>query len=92
MLVTYGTSDPTTSMEESRYLVRMINSFYPGRAEYMEFEGMGHGLDLAASPRAWLESMRNHQHGKLDQDFLERTSGWLQRMAAQKDTEKRESR
>jgi uncharacterized protein len=61
VLVTYGTSDPTTSAEESHYLVRMINSFHhhSGRAEYMEFPGMGHGLDLSPSRRAWLEAIQS---------------------------------
>lgn len=83
VLVTYGTSDPTTSAEESHYLVDMINSFYPGRAEYMEFAGMGHGLDLASSQRAWLESIRKHQHGEFDSDFLERVTNWMEHLAHQ---------
>jgi alpha-beta hydrolase superfamily lysophospholipase len=78
VLVTYGTSDPTTSGEESRYLVNMINSFHPGRAEYMEFAGMGHGLDLSPTPRAWLEAIQKHQHGPFDQDFLERAAAWME--------------
>lgn len=83
VLVTYGTSDPTTSAEESHYLVNMINSFHPGRAEYMEFAGMGHGLDLSPSARAWLEAMKKHQQGKFDSKFLERVSGWLEKFVAQ---------
>ncbi|HEY7402671.1 MAG TPA: alpha/beta hydrolase [Candidatus Angelobacter sp.] len=81
VLVTYGTSDPTTSAEESRYLVQMINSFHPSRAEYMEFAGMGHGLDRALSPRAWLESIRKQQHGEFDSDFLNRVVSWMQHLA-----------
>jgi pimeloyl-ACP methyl ester carboxylesterase len=81
VLVTYGTSDPTTSAEESRYLVNMINNFHPGRAEYMEFDSMGHGLDLAPSQRAWLESIRKHQHGAFDVDFLEQVANWMQHLA-----------
>jgi uncharacterized protein len=83
VLVTFGTSDPTTSAEESHYLVSMINSFHPGRAEYMEFPGMGHGLDLASSPRAWLESIQKRQHGQFDQEFLERVGSWMQRLAGE---------
>jgi uncharacterized protein len=82
VLVTYGTSDPTTSAEESRYLVTMINSFLPGRATYMEFAGMGHGLDLSPSPRAWLESIQKHQHGEFDKEFLQRISGWMGQILA----------
>jgi pimeloyl-ACP methyl ester carboxylesterase len=82
VLVTYGTSDPTTSAEEGHYLANMINSFHPGRAEYMEFAGMGHGLDLTPSQRAWLESIRKQQHGQFDNEFLERISAWLQKLVA----------
>lgn len=77
VLVTWGTSDPTTTAEESRYLVEMINSFHPGRASYLEFSGMGHGLDLSPSPRAWLEAIQKGQHGEFDQEFLDRVEGWL---------------
>ena len=82
VLVTYGTSDPTTSAEESRYLVTMINSFHPGRAEYMEFPGMGHGLDLVPSPRDWLENIRKHQQGKFDQQFADEAADWMERHLA----------
>src|SRR5947209_2816718 len=34
VLVTYGTSDPTTTAAESQYLMEMINSFHPARASY----------------------------------------------------------
>jgi pimeloyl-ACP methyl ester carboxylesterase len=77
VLVTWGTSDPTTTAEESRYLVEMINSFHPGRATYAEFPGMGHGIDLSPSPRAWLEAIHKHQHGEFDQHFLDRVEAWL---------------
>lgn len=80
VLVTYGTSDPTTSSEESHYLVNMINSFHPGRAEYMEFAGMGHGLDLSPSQRAWLEAIQKHQHGDFDSKFRERVENWMERL------------
>jgi uncharacterized protein len=82
VLVTYGTSDPTTSAEENRYLAEIINSFHPGRAEYMEFPGMGHGLDLSPSPRAWLEAIQKHQHGEFDREFLERVAAWLDKVVA----------
>jgi len=77
VLVTYGTSDPTTSPDESHYLTDMINSFHPGRASYVEFPGMGHGLDLTPSPRAWLEAIQKHQHGPFDQEFLNQMANWL---------------
>lgn len=79
VLVTWGTSDPTTTAEESRYLVDVVNSFHPGRAIYAEFSGMGHGLDLSPSPRAWLEAIQKGQHGEFDQEFLDRVEAWLSR-------------
>lgn len=82
VLVTYGTSDPATSAEEGRYLVTMINSFHPGRAEYVEFPGMGHGLDRSPSQRDWLEAIQKHQHGEFDREFLERIADWLQKAAS----------
>jgi hypothetical protein len=82
VLVTYGTSDPATWSEENRYLVDVINSFHPGRASYVEFPGMGHGLDLVPSKRAWLESIRKHEHGPFDQEFLKQVGDWLDKNLA----------
>ncbi len=86
VLVTYGTSDPTTTAEESHYLVRVINSFHhhSGRAEYIEFADMGHGLDLSPSPRAWLEAIRKHEHGKFDNEFEQRVEVWMRNLLAKK--------
>ncbi len=77
VLVTWGTSDPTTSAEENRYLAEIINSFHPGRATYSEFPGMGHGLDLWPSQRDWLESIRKKKHTEFDTDFLKRIVEWV---------------
>lgn len=77
VLVTWGTSDPTTSAEENRYLAEIINSFHPGRATYAEFPGMGHGLDLWPSQREWLESVRKKKHTEFDTQFLDRVVQWL---------------
>jgi len=77
VLVTYGTSDPSTTPEESRYLVDMINGLHPGRAAYVELPGMGHGLDRSPSQRAWLESIQKHQHGPFDTEFLDRVLAWM---------------
>ncbi|HEV2986878.1 MAG TPA: alpha/beta fold hydrolase [Candidatus Angelobacter sp.] len=77
VLVTWGTSDPTTSAEENRYLAEIINSFHPGRATYAEFPGMGHGLDLWPSQREWLESIRKKKHTEFDSEFLKRVVEWL---------------
>ena len=59
VLVTHGTSDPATWSEESHYLVDMINSFHPGRASYIEFPGMGHGLDLVPCRTAYVCAFRH---------------------------------
>lgn len=82
VLVTYGTSDPATWSEESHYLADMINSFHPGRATYIELPGMGHGLDLVPSKRAWLEAIRKHEHGPFDEQFLKQVADWLDKNAA----------
>lgn len=84
VLVTYGTSDPATWAEESRYLAEMINSFHPGRATYIELPGMGHGLDLVPSKRAWLEAVRKHEHGPFDREFLDRIDAWIRKIMAEK--------
>ena len=77
VLVTYGTSDPATWAQESHYLTDLINSFHPGRATYLEFPGMGHGLDLVPSKRAWLEAIGKHEHGPFDQEFLNQIADWM---------------
>jgi pimeloyl-ACP methyl ester carboxylesterase len=82
VLVTYGTSDPATWSEESHYLADMINSFHPGRVTYIELPGMGHGLDLVPSKRAWLEAIRKHEHGPFDQEFLKQVADWLDKHLA----------
>ena len=82
VLVAWGTSDPLTSVEESRYLTDMINSFHPGRATYQEFDGMGHDLTLWPSQKAFLESLGKKQHAEFDAQFLERIEGWLKQNVA----------
>jgi len=83
VLVTLGTSDPATTAEESQYLVTVINSFHPGRAIYAEFRGMGHELDMADSPLAWLKTMQTGGHGPFDKEFLERVIAWLESVRQQ---------
>lgn len=82
VLVTWGTSDPLTSVEESRYLTDMINSFHPSRATYQEFDGMGHDLTLWPSQKAFLESLGKKQHAEFDAQFLERIGDWLKQNIA----------
>lgn len=76
VLVTWGTADALTSSDESRYLTDMINSFHPGRAAYEEFNGMGHGLDLWPSQRAFLEGLKD-QHPPFATEFLQRVGDWI---------------
>src|SRR5262249_29090737 len=78
VLVTWGTSDALTSADESRYLTDMINSFHPGCATYVEFSGMGHGLDLWPSQKVFLESRGKKQTAPFDTEFLQRTADWLE--------------
>jgi pimeloyl-ACP methyl ester carboxylesterase len=82
VLVTWGTSDALTSADESRYLTDMINSFHPGRATYVEFSGMGHGLDLWPSQKAFLESLGKKQLAPFDMEFLENVANWLERLSS----------
>ena len=77
VLVTWGTSDALTSAEESRYLTDMINSFHLHRATYEEFKGMGHGLDLWPSQKAYLELLGKEQNAPLDTEFLQRVADWM---------------
>jgi pimeloyl-ACP methyl ester carboxylesterase len=56
VLVIYGTADPVTSAEESRYLVGIINGFHPGRATYVELPGMGHNLRKYESQAEYLKT------------------------------------
>jgi hypothetical protein len=60
----------------------MINSFHPGRASYVELPGMGHGLDLWPSQRAWLEGIHKKQHMPFDTEFLEQVKKWLKQNLA----------
>ena len=76
-LVTWGTSDALTSADENRYLMDMINSFHPGRATYLEFSRMGHGLNLWPSQRAFLESLGKKEHAEFDAEFLEKMAEWM---------------
>ena len=78
LLVTYGTSDPLTSAEESRYLVDMVNSQHPGRALYMEFAGMSHHFDQQPSQAQALRVLQNGTNGSYDPTFLPRIERWME--------------
>jgi hypothetical protein len=55
----------------------MINSFHPHRATYEQFNGMGHGLDLWPSQKAFLGSIGKKQDAPFDTEFLQRVADWL---------------
>jgi alpha-beta hydrolase superfamily lysophospholipase len=78
VLVLYGTSDPATSADESRYLVNLINSFHPGRATYVELPGMGHDLYKYDSQLEFLTRRNNpaKQHA-FDDEFNDAVLKWL---------------
>ncbi len=61
VLVLYGTSDYRTSAQEHQYLADMLNSFRPGRATFVQIEGMDHGFARAPSQRASLERTQGGQ-------------------------------
>ena len=78
VLVIYGTSDPATSADESRYLVGIINSFHPGNATYREIAGMGHEFGRYGSQRAFLEEVGNtSKPHPFDEEVLTVVLGWL---------------
>jgi len=77
VLVIYGTSDPTTSAEESRYLADMINSFHPGRATYLQIEGMSHHFDRQPTQGDALRALRNGKNGEFDPGFLKQIESWI---------------
>lgn len=78
VLVIYGTSDPATSADESRYLVGIINSFHPGRATYAELPGMGHDFSLYDSPAEFLRRRQNPKPHPFDGQILEVLTKWLE--------------
>ncbi len=84
VLVIYGTSDPATSADESRYLVGIISSFHPGNATYREIVGMGHEFGRYDSQRAFLDEVGNaSKPHPFDEEVLTVVLGWLkQRLAS----------
>lgn len=75
VLVIYGTSDPATSADENQYLVNLINSFHPGRAKYVEIQGMGHDFAHYASQAEFL----NRYAGKKPHAYCDEIVGVLLR-------------
>lgn len=82
VLVIYGTSDPTTSADESQYLAGMVNSFNAGRATYFQIEGMGHHFDKQATQADALRALRNGKDGEFDSAVLTEIENWLGRIVS----------
>ena len=83
VLVIYGTSDPATSADESRYLVGIINSFHPGNATYREIAGMGHEFGRYESQKTFLEEVGNAlKPHPFDEEVLTVVLGWLKQQLA----------
>jgi uncharacterized protein len=77
VLVTYGTSDPLTSTEQSMYLVNMINSIHPGRATYMEFAHMSHHFDQQPNQTQALHALEGSVNGPYDPQFVPAMERWM---------------
>ncbi len=81
VLVIYGTSDPATSADESRYLADIINSLHPGRATYAEIPGMGHDFGHYFSQADFLNRRKNPEPHPFDDDMLTTVLAWLEQHA-----------
>jgi uncharacterized protein len=79
-LVIYGTSDPVTSADESRYLATIINSSHPNRATYTEVAGMGHNFALYKTPADFMNQPHD-QKTPYSEDFLKVVLDWLARQS-----------
>lgn len=78
VLVIYGTSDPATSADESRYLANIINSFHPGNATYREIAGMGHEFGRYDSQLVFLKEIGNtSKPHPFDEEVVTVVLGWL---------------
>ncbi len=78
--VIYGTSDPTTSADESHYLADMINSFHPGRATYVQIDGMSHHFDKQPTQADALRALRSGKDGEFDSAALTEIENWIGRV------------
>jgi pimeloyl-ACP methyl ester carboxylesterase len=83
-LIIYGRSDFLTSAEEHVYLRDMVNRFHPGKATYVEIEGMDHYFERAASQKESLDRLGNRQAapGEFDERVLTETLRWLKQNSA----------
>jgi pimeloyl-ACP methyl ester carboxylesterase len=74
VLVVIGKSDFIATVEESPYLVDMLNRYRPGRATLKAIDGMDHFLTKAPSMRA---SQERQEPGEFEPAVLDATVAWL---------------
>lgn len=74
VLVVIGKSDFVATVEESPYLVEMLNAYQPGRARLVAIDGMDHYMERAASMQA---SLGKRGPGEFHPRVLEEILGWL---------------
>jgi pimeloyl-ACP methyl ester carboxylesterase len=79
VLVVIGKSDFVASVDESPYLVDMLNRYRPGRATLAAIEGMDHFMTKAPSMRA---SQERQGPGEFEPAVLEATVGWLRKQSS----------
>lgn len=78
VLVVIGKSDFIATVEESPYLVDMLNRYRPGRATLKAIDGMDHYLTKAPSMRA---SQERQGAGEFEPAVLDATVEWLRRQS-----------
>jgi pimeloyl-ACP methyl ester carboxylesterase len=79
VLVVVGKSDFVATVEESPYLVDMLNRYKPGRATLKAIDGMDHYLTKAPSMRA---SQERKEPGEFEPAVLDATVAWLRRQTS----------
>jgi len=74
-----GKSDFVATVDESPYLVDMLNSYQPGRARLAAVDGMDHSMERAATMEA---SLNKQGPGQFHAGVLEEVLGWLRSQGA----------
>jgi uncharacterized protein len=74
VLVVYGTASSVTTAHQSQYLVDTINRWRPGRAKYVEIEGMGHDFGRY---RSMLEFSERKAAGEFHEGLMVQVIAWM---------------
>jgi len=74
VLVVYGTASPVTTAHQSQYLVEMINRWRPGRARYLEVEGLGHDFGRY---RGMVEFSEHHAIAEFHEGLMQQVIAWM---------------